>query len=54
MRNHRALPCTSCARHGFGGKCLLTKKEKGAVGGLEPPSAPCHRSEYISEQSIAL
>lgn len=37
MRNHRALPCTSCARHGFGGKCLLTKKEKGAVGGLEPP-----------------
>lgn len=28
MRNHRALPCTSCARHGFGGKCLLTKKNR--------------------------
>lgn len=22
-------------------------KEIGAVGGIEPPSAPCHRSEYI-------
>lgn len=46
MRNHRALPCTSCARHGFGGK-IMSKKGIGAMGGLEPPSAPCHRSEYI-------
>ncbi len=37
MRNHRALPCTSCARHGFGGKIMSKSCFIGAVGGLEPP-----------------
>lgn len=33
--------------HGFGGQLIKNVMEIGAVEGLEPPSAPCHRSEYI-------
>lgn len=47
MRNHRALPCTSCALTGLEVIIMSLIKGIGAVGGLEPPSAPCHRSEYI-------
>ena len=40
MRNHRALPCTSCALTGSEGK-IMSKialiKGIGAVGGIEPP-----------------
>ena len=39
MRNHRALPCTSCALTGSEGK-IMSKialiKGIGAVGGIEP------------------